>query len=226
MVRVILCSVLLFYFVVLCCCVVLGWVGLGWVGLGWVGLGWVVLCCVVLCCVVLCCVVLCCVVLCCVVLCCVVLCCVVPKALLPEGNGRDVYPRIQVNGWGCVCCVRCVLVCCCIAGPVHTRTWPALLCRRLCAVTQGHSASCVAMGWTKGGGYFSGPCWACVNTTQEGVGGVLSTSVLAGRVNTPNAHCPPPPAPGVLQALQSWSTMVILIRLQNEHCIPKLRHVF
>ena len=23
----------------------------------------------------------------------------------------------------------------------------------------------------RGGGYFSGPCWACVNTTQEGVGG-------------------------------------------------------
>ena len=32
------------------------------------------------------------------VLCCVVLCCVVLKALLPEGNGRDVYPQVQVNG--------------------------------------------------------------------------------------------------------------------------------
>ena len=76
-----------------------------------------VLCCVVLCCVVLCrgvscrvvscCVVLylCCVVLCCVVLCCVVLCCIVPKALLPEGNGLDVYPRVQVNGRA-VCVAR------------------------------------------------------------------------------------------------------------------------
>ena len=101
----------------------------------------VVLCCVVLCCVVLCCVVLCCVVLCCVVLCCVVLCCVVLYCAegavtrrqwlgcLPTGTGK----RVGL----CVLCVRCVLVCCCIAGPVHTRTWPALLCRRLCAVTQG-----------------------------------------------------------------------------------------
>ena len=62
-------------------------------------------------CVVLCCVVLCCVVLRCVVLCCVVLCCVVPKALLPKGKGRDVYPRVQVNGLGCVCCVRAVCKC-------------------------------------------------------------------------------------------------------------------
>ena len=76
----------------------------------------VVLCCVVLCCVVLCCVVLCCVVLCCVVLCCVVLCCVVPKALLPEGNGRDVYPRVHVNGRAVCLSARCVLVCYCTAG--------------------------------------------------------------------------------------------------------------
>ena len=34
--------------------------------------------------------------------------CGVPKALLPEGSGQDVYPRVQVNGWGCVCCVRAV----------------------------------------------------------------------------------------------------------------------
>ena len=65
----------------------------------------------VLCCVWLSCLVLCCIVLCCVMLCCVVLCCVVPKALLPEGNGRDVYPRVQVNGLGCVCCVRAVCKC-------------------------------------------------------------------------------------------------------------------
>ena len=34
-------------------------------------------------------------------------------------------------------CARCVTVCCCIARPVHTRTWPVLLCQRLCPVTQG-----------------------------------------------------------------------------------------
>ena len=37
--------------------------------------------------------------------------CVVPKALLPKGKGRDVYPRVQVNGLGCVCCVRAVCKC-------------------------------------------------------------------------------------------------------------------
>ena len=36
---------------------------------------------------------------------------VVPKALLPKGKGRDVYPRVQVNGLGCVCCVRAVCKC-------------------------------------------------------------------------------------------------------------------
>ena len=49
--------------------------------------------------------------LCCAVLCCAVLCCVVPKALLPKGKGREVYPRVQVNGLGCVCCVRAVCKC-------------------------------------------------------------------------------------------------------------------
>ena len=42
---------------------------------------------------------------------CVVVCVCVPKALLPEGKGRDVYPRVQVNGLGCVCCVRAVCKC-------------------------------------------------------------------------------------------------------------------
>ena len=37
--------------------------------------------------------------------------CGVPKALLPKGKGRDVYPRVQVNGLGCVCCVRAVCKC-------------------------------------------------------------------------------------------------------------------
>ena len=116
--------------VVLCCvvwcCVVLCCVVLCCVVLCCVVLCCVVLCCVVLCCVcvcvVLCCVVLClCLCLCCVVLCCVVLCCVVPKALLPEGNGRDVYPRVQVNGRGCVCCVRAVCMCVGLGGERGTR---------------------------------------------------------------------------------------------------------
>ena len=42
---------------------------------------------------------------------CGVVWCGVPKALLPEGKGRDVYPRVQVNGRGCVCCVRAVCKC-------------------------------------------------------------------------------------------------------------------
>ena len=42
---------------------------------------------------------------------CVLLCCVVPKALLPKEKGRDVYPRVKVNGLGCVCCVRAVCKC-------------------------------------------------------------------------------------------------------------------
>ena len=102
-----------------------------------------VLCRAVLCCIVRCGAVRCCAVLCCSVLCSVraVLCCIVPKALLPEGNGRDVHPRVQVNGRAVCLSARCVLGCCCTAGPVHSRTWPVLLCRRLCTVTQGVCAA-------------------------------------------------------------------------------------
>ena len=39
-----------------------------------------------------------------------------PKALLPEGNGGDVYPRVQVNGWGSVCGV-CAVCKCVVAYP-------------------------------------------------------------------------------------------------------------
>ena len=40
---------------------------------------------------------------------CGVVWCGVPKALLPEGNGRDVYPRVQVNGRAvCVARAPCV----------------------------------------------------------------------------------------------------------------------
>ena len=42
---------------------------------------------------------------------CGVVWCGVPKALLSKGKGRDVYPRVQVNGLGCVCCVRAVCKC-------------------------------------------------------------------------------------------------------------------
>ena len=148
-----LCCVVLCYVVLCCvvlCCVVLCCVVLCCVVLCCVVLCCVVLCCVcvcvVLCCVVLCCVVLCCVVLCCVVLCCVVLCCVVLCcAVLCCAEGavtRRQRPGCLPTGTGkraglCVLCARCVVVCWCIAGPVYTRTWPALLCRRLCAVTKG-----------------------------------------------------------------------------------------
>ena len=37
--------------------------------------------------------------------------CGVPKALLPEGNGREVYPRVQINGRAvCVVCAPFVSV--------------------------------------------------------------------------------------------------------------------
>ena len=91
-------------------------------GVGWCGVGWggavrcgVVRCGAVWCGAVRCGAVRCGVVWCGVVWCGVVWCgvvwCGVPKALLPEGNGRDVYPRVQVNGLGCVCCVRAVCTC-------------------------------------------------------------------------------------------------------------------
>ena len=94
------------------------WCGVVWCGVVWCGVVW---CGVVWCGVVWC----------------GVVWCGVLKALLPEGNGRDVYPRVQVNGRAVCLSARCVLVCCCIAGPVHSCTWPVLLCRRLCPVTQG-----------------------------------------------------------------------------------------
>ena len=42
---------------------------------------------------------------------CGVVWCGVPKALLREGNGRDVYRRVQVKGRGCVCGVRAMCKC-------------------------------------------------------------------------------------------------------------------
>ena len=58
------------------------WRGVAWRGVAWRGVAW-----------------------------CGVAWCGVPKALLPKGKGRDVYPRVQVNGLGCVCCVRAVCKC-------------------------------------------------------------------------------------------------------------------
>ena len=78
------------------------WCGVVWCGVVWCGVVW---CGVVWCGVVWCGVVW-----------CGVVWCGVPKALLPEGNGRDVYPRVQVNGRAVCLSVRCVLVCCCPAG--------------------------------------------------------------------------------------------------------------
>ena len=68
------------------------WCGVVWCGVVWCGVVW---CGVVWCGVVWC----------------GVVWCGVPKALLPKGKGRDVYPRVQVNGLGCVCCVRAVCKC-------------------------------------------------------------------------------------------------------------------
>ena len=63
------------------------WCGVVWCGVVWCGVVW------------------------CGVVWCGVVWCGVPKALLPKGKGRDVYPRVQVNGLGCVCCVRAVCKC-------------------------------------------------------------------------------------------------------------------
>ena len=78
------------------------WCGVVWCGVVWCGVVWcgVVWCGVVWCGVVWCGVVW-----------CGVVWCGGPKALLPKGKGRDVYPRVQVNGLGCVCCVRAVCKC-------------------------------------------------------------------------------------------------------------------
>ena len=90
----------------------------------------------------------------------------VPKALLPKGSGRDVYPRVQVNRRAVCLSARCVLVCCCTVGtsarshwaraalptPVHGRTGStgltallgAVNCTALCALDQAnqqHTAS-------------------------------------------------------------------------------------
>ena len=91
------------------CAVLCGvvWCGVVWCGVVWCGVVW---CGVVWCGVVWCGVVWCGVVWCGVVWCGVVWC-GVPKALLPKGKGRDVYPRVQVNGLGCVYRVRAVCKC-------------------------------------------------------------------------------------------------------------------
>ena len=76
------------------------WCGVVWCGVVWCGVVW------------------------CGVVWCGVVWCGVPKALLREGNGRDVYPRVQVNGRGAVCLsVRCVSKCAlCASVLLHSRT--------------------------------------------------------------------------------------------------------
>ena len=94
-------------------------------------LRYVMLCCVVLCCV---CVVLCCAALCyvCVAFCCDVLCRAVPKVLLPKGKGRDVYPRVQVNGRS-VCVARALCASVFTTAESGGMHWSPLLCPVLAA---------------------------------------------------------------------------------------------
>ena len=123
------------------------WCGVVWCGVVWCGVVWcgVVWCGVVWCGVVWCGVVWCGVVWCGVVWCGVVWYGVVWCGVVWCAEGavtRRQWPGCLPTGTGkraglCVWRARCVEVCCGIAGPVHSRTRPALLCRRLCAVTQG-----------------------------------------------------------------------------------------
>ena len=81
--------------------------GVGWGG----GLAWVLVWCGVVWCGVVWCGVVWCGVVWCGVVWCGVVWCGVPKALFPEGNGRDVYPRVHLNGRAvCVVCAPCVSV--------------------------------------------------------------------------------------------------------------------
>ena len=41
----------------------------------------------------------------------VLVCVVCPRRCYQKAKGRDVYPRVKVNGLGCVCCVRAVRKC-------------------------------------------------------------------------------------------------------------------
>ena len=63
---------------------------------------------------------------------CGVVWCGVPKALLPEGNGRDVYPLVQVNGRAvCVARALCASVFTTVgSGGMH---WSPLLCPAVAA---------------------------------------------------------------------------------------------
>ena len=64
----------------------------------------------------------------------------VPKALLPKGNGRDIYPWVQVNGRDV--CVACVLCAVCVR-------WSSLLCLFVAAagpVRPGGSCACPGCG--------------------------------------------------------------------------------
>ena len=130
-----------------CCVALCGvvWCGVVWCGVVWCGVVWcgVVWCGVVWCGVVWCGVVWCGVVWCGVVWCGVVWC-GVPKALLPNGNGRDALHTGNAKREGCVsermlCVCVCVLSTCdgsrvappCTAALVQGCPWDSLLLRLL-----------------------------------------------------------------------------------------------
>ena len=81
---------------------------------------------------------------------CSVVWCGVPKALLPKGNGRDVYPRVQVNGRA-VCVARALCVVCV--------RWSSLLCHFVAAAGPVRLGGLVRLPWLRrvGGAAFA-PC--------------------------------------------------------------------
>ena len=93
------------------------WCGVVWCHVVWCGVVW---CCVVWCGVV----------------CCGVVWCA--EGAVTRRQRPGCLPMVIGKRVGlCVLRAGSVLVCFCIAGPLHTRTWPVLLCRRLWAVKQG-----------------------------------------------------------------------------------------
>ena len=121
----------------------------------------------------------------------------------------------------------CVLVCCCIAGPVHSPPWPALLRRRLCPVTQvlsgplhrvGRAAPSVLSVWCRAA------CCCALHCTcgqkAVGCGTLASTATLlggCGQWNSCNAmpHCLGEVRSGSLAvhrltALEHWAVELLL----------------
>ena len=105
--------------------------------------------------------------------------CGVPKALLPKGKGRDVYPRVQVNGRAaCVAHTLCVV---CVR-------WSSLLCHFVAAVGPvrlGGSYACPGCGAlvalpSRPGVVWCGVVWC----------GVFRSGVLWGGVVWSGVACP------------------------------------